>query len=263
MSTAIEVVSWGIGGSVRDAGRAGLAHVGRGRGGAVDLPALELGNRLLGNPGGAPAFETSGGLTLRLHRPSMLAVTGSPCDVSVQDGPPLGWGAPTVLSAGATVRITRLRGGARVYVCVRGGVVAADTGVEVGPDPGTPASSRAAVPSHLDGPVRVWPGPRLEWMAEGAFDALLAGPWTVSSTSDRVGARLDGPTLARVRHDELPSEGMVEGAIQVPPDGRPIVMLADHPVTGGYPVIAVVDPADVPVVAQRPPGAELRFTRPR
>jgi allophanate hydrolase subunit 2 len=202
----------------------------------------------VGNERNAAGFETSGGTTLHLHRPLMVAVTGSPCDVHVDAGPPLGWGAPTVLPAGATVRIGRLRGGARVYVCVRGGISVVDGDeVTVGADPGRAAATQPAVPGTLDTPVRVWPGPRLDWFAPGALDALLAGPWTVSPTS----------------HDELPSEGMVEGAIQVPPDGRPIVMLADHPATGGYPVIAVVDPADVRLVAQRPPGAELRFTRPR
>jgi allophanate hydrolase subunit 2 len=83
----------------------------------------------------------------------------------------------------------------------------------------------------------------------------------VSPDSDRVGARLSGPALVRSRHEELPSEGLVEGAIQVPPDGQPIVMLADHPTTGGYPVIAVVDPADLRHVAQAAPGTTLRFRR--
>jgi allophanate hydrolase subunit 2 len=82
----------------------------------------------------------------------------------------------------------------------------------------------------------------------------------VRPDSDRVGARLDGAPLRRLRDDELPSEGLVTGAIQVPHDGRPIVMLADHPVTGGYPVVGIVEPADLPVVAQARPGTPLRFT---
>lgn len=262
--SALEVLAWGVAGSVRDAGRRGLAHLGRSRGGAVDLASLELGNRLVGNPAGVSGLETSGGLVVRARRPVLVAVTGSPCDVAVVDGPPLGWGAPVALPAGATVRIGRLHGGARAYLCVRGGVVAADGDrLDVGADPGTAAASRPAVPPRLEVPVRLWPGPRLDWFARRTFDALVAGPWTVSATSDRVGLRLDGPSLVRARHDELASEGMVEGAIQVPPDGRPIVMLADHPATGGYPVVAVVDPADLWLVAQRPPGSDLRFTRAR
>ena len=91
---------------------------------------------------------------------------------------------------------------------------------------------------------------------------LVTTDWTVSADVSRVGVRLDGPPLRRVVDDELPSEGLVTGAIQVPPDGRPVVMLADHPTTGGYPVIAVVDPACVHVVAQRRPGSSLRFSVP-
>jgi allophanate hydrolase subunit 2 len=266
--TAIEVLAWGIAGSVRDAGRTGLAHVGRSRGGAADLAALQLGNRLVGNDAGAGAFETSGGLSIRTNRPVMVALTGSPCDLAVDGGPVLGWGAPTVVPAGATVRIGRLRGGARAYLCVRGGVTGADgangpNGMGIGADPGTPAATQPAVPRSLDGPIRVWPGPRVDWFVDGALDRLVSTTWEVSATSDRVGVRLVGERLQRSRRDELRSEGIVEGAIQVPPDGQPIVMLADHPVTGGYPVIAVVDPADLGLVAQRPPGTELRFTRPR
>ncbi|MEZ5250952.1 MAG: hypothetical protein R2713_17590 [Ilumatobacteraceae bacterium] len=146
---------------------------------------------------------------------------------------------------------------------MRGGVVAVDGDrLDVGADPGTEAASQPAVPPRLEVPVRVWPG-RDSTGSLGGLGRAGGGPWTVSVTSDRVGVRLDGPSLVRVRHGELPSEGMVEGAIQVPPDGRPIVMLADHPATGGYPVVAVVDPADLWLVAQRPPGSEVRFTRPR
>ena len=256
-----EVVAWGIAGSVRDAGRPGLAHLGRSRGGAVDLAALELGNRLVGNDPCAAGIETSGGLVMRCIVATMVAVTGSPADVHVEGGPPVGWGGPVVLPAGALLRIGRLRGGARTYVCVRGGIEGRDGDVlQLGPDPEEPASTHPAVPRALDRPVRLWPGPRLDRFDDGAWDALLATTWEVLSASDRIGLRLDGRPLERVRHDELPSEGLLEGAIQVPPDGRPIVMLADHPATGGYPVIAVVDPADLGLVAQRSVGAAVRFT---
>lgn len=259
----LEVLAWGVAGGVRDGGRTGLAHVGRSRGGAVDLHSLRLGNRLLGNADHLAAFETSGGLAVRTAGTVMMAVTGSPCDVHVSGGPPLGWGAPQVVPAGAVVRIGRLHGGARTYLCVRGGVSFAGGAAAVGPDPAAPASSHPAVPQPLDAAVRVWPGPRVDWFDDGALDALVAGPWHVLPASDRVGLRLGGAPLVRRRHDELLSEGIVEGAVQVPPDGQPIVMLADHPTTGGYPVIAVVDPADLRLVAQRPPGATVRFTRPR
>ncbi len=261
---AIEILARGVATSVRDGGRPGLAHLGRSRGGAVDLPALELGNRLVGNGESWAGFETSGGFTFRCSTPVMVAVTGSPADVSVAGGPPVGWGAPVVLPAGAELRISRLRGGARTYVCVRGGVTRCEGDVvDLGDDPMEPAASHPAAPRSLEGTVRVWPGPRLDWFDAGGWEALLATRWEVLGASNRVGLRLSGAPLGRVRDDELASEGLVEGAIQVPPDGQPIVMLADHPTTGGYPVIAVVDPADLWLVAQRPAGTQVRFTRTR
>ena len=253
----IEVLSWGVAGAVRDGGRPGWAHLGRGRGGAVDLEALALGNRLVGNEPRAGGIETSGGLALRIVSPVMIAVTGSPADVNITDGPPLGWGAHTVVPAGAVVRIGRLHGGARTYVAVRGGLVIDGDRMIVGPDPGRPASHEPAVPRPIERVVRVWPGPRVEWFAPGSWERLIAGEWEVRPDSDRVGARLRGPALERAIPRELPSEGLVEGSIQVPPDGQPIVMLADHPVTGGYPVIAVVDRASLSAVAQAPPGTRL------
>lgn len=255
------ILAAGVASSVRDAGRPGLAHMGCGRGGAVDLESLRLANRLVGNSPDAAGVETSGGFVVELTTSLLVAVTGSHVDLHVQHGPPLGWGAPTALPAGAIVRVGRLRSGARCYLAVRGGVDPAGWSETLGTAAdalGLP-SEVAAVPRDTDSPVRLWPGPRLDWFAEGSWDRLLGGAWTVSASSDRMGVRLLGPGLERSVHDELPSEGLVEGAVQVPPDGQPIVMLADHPVTGGYPVAAVVDPADIGLVAQRPPGSLLRF----
>jgi allophanate hydrolase subunit 2 len=106
--------------------------------------------------------------------------------------------------------------------------------------------------------VRLRAGPRDDWFTPGALEVLASTAWTVSSASNRVAARLDGPALERAVDGELPSEGLVLGAVQVPSDGRPLVFLADHPTTGGYPVIAVVEPEDVPLVAQSRPGALVR-----
>jgi allophanate hydrolase subunit 2 len=108
--------------------------------------------------------------------------------------------------------------------------------------------------------ARVDPGPRLDWFEPGAWDRLRERGWLVRPDSDRVGIRLDGPPLRRRRRDELPSEGLVPGAIQVPPDGRPIVVGPDGPVTGGYPVIGVVREEDLGVLAQLRPGDPLRLT---
>ncbi|MBQ6642102.1 MAG: allophanate hydrolase subunit 2 family protein, partial [Saccharopolyspora sp.] len=101
------------------------------------------------------------------------------------------------------------------------------------------------------------------WFTDAAVDALLGEPFEVAPQSNRVGMRLNGPELTRARTDELPSEGMVVGSLQVPPSGRPTLFLADHPVTGGYPVIAVLPAAEVDRAAQARPGRKLRFRRVR
>jgi allophanate hydrolase subunit 2 len=260
---SIDIVSWGVAGSVRDAGRTGRAAWGASRGGAVDVASLALANRLVGNPAHAGAIESSGGLQLRvLHRPVMVAVAGGIAAIDVADGPPVGWGSPVVLPAGAVMRVGRLTEGTRVYVALRGGVRTNATGVEIGADPGTVAASEPA--PRLASPDRIglWPGPRLDWFVDDAWSVLTSAEFRITPHGDRVGVRLSGPPLQRSILTELPSEGMVEGAVQVPPDGSPIVMLADHPVTGGYPVIAVVDPRDLGHLAQVPPGSPVRF-RPR
>jgi allophanate hydrolase subunit 2 len=105
----------------------------------------------------------------------------------------------------------------------------------------------------------VLPGPRRDWLEDAAWRAFTTQEWRVDSDSDRVGLRLTGPRLGRARDAELPSEGLVPGAVQVPPDGAPVLFLADHPVTGGYPVLAVVVTADLPLAAQLRPGDDVRF----
>lgn len=256
----IRVVSWGIAGSVVDSGRTGRAWLGQSRGGAVDVASLALANRLVGNSEARAGLESSGGLVLAFDEPTMVVLTGAVAEVSVADGHPVGWGSPVVLPAGASLRIGRLLDGARTYVAVRGGVTRTGETLAIGADPQTPAATHPAARTPLPSTVRLWPGPRLEWAAAATWAQLTTSEFTVTATS-RVGVRLSGPVLRRTTLTELPSEGMVEGALQLPPDGHPIIMLADHPTTGGYPVIAVVDPADLPSVAQAAAGANLRFTR--
>lgn len=255
----IHVESWGIATSVVDAGRSGRAWLGQSRGGAVDPEALALANRLVGNPERTLGIETSGGLQLIIHRPVMLALAGALADVAVTGGLPVGWGQPVVLPAGSRLRVGRLLDGARVYVALRGGAVVRGDELSVGPDPAVPAATVSAPRPAARTTLRVWPGPRSAWFSDSAWPTLLTAGYTVTSTS-RVGVRLAGAPLTRARPGQLPSEGMVEGAVQVPPDGQPIIMLADHPTTGGYPVIAVVDPADVAAAAQAAPGSTLRFS---
>jgi allophanate hydrolase subunit 2 len=258
----ITVQSWGIAGALVDRGRPGRAWLGASRRGALDLVSHALAHRLVGNPETAACIETSGGLVLLVHEPVMVAVTGAVVSVTVHDGPPLGWGAPVVLPAGAQVHVHRLVEGARAYLAVRGGLRARGNELVVGVDPVEPAATMAAARRTPRVDIEVWPGPRSDWFLPEAMERLLSNPFVVATTS-RVGTRLHGLPLERVHAAELASEGMVEGAIQVPPDGQPIVMLADHPTTGGYPVIAVVGPDDVHHVAQAAPGTALRFHLPR
>lgn len=268
MTSSIEVLAWGVAGSIQDAGRPGRAAWGASRGGAVDLASLALANRLVGNVADAAGIESCGGLHLRVgDRPVMVAVSGAFAPIDVVGGPPVGWGAPVVLPGGATLRLGRLIDGARVYLAVRGGlgpVLGGEVGqLTVGPDPGTAAAADTAPRREAPDRIRLWPGPRLDWFVDDAWGTLTSSQFEVSPNSDRVGMRLSGPPLRRSRSDELVSEGIVEGAVQVPPDGQPIVMLADHPVTGGYPVIAVVDARDLGPLTQMPAGSTVRFTTQR
>jgi len=256
----IRVVNWGIAGSVVDAGHAGRAWLGQSRGGALDLSSLFLANRLVGNTESSAGIESSGGLVLTFEEPTMAVLTGAVADVRVTDGPPVGWGNPAVLPSGSTLRVGRLLDGARLYIGFRGGVIARPDGLLVGGDPLTSAASQPAARPSLPSSLRIWQGPRLDWAADDTWSLLTGGEFVVTATS-RVGVRLSGPVLHRARLAELPSEGIVEGAVQLPPDGNPIIMLADHPSTGGYPVIAVVDPADISAAAQAPVGVRLRFSR--
>ena len=132
-----------------------------------------------------------------------------------------------------------------------------------GPDTGIPAARRprrrSRAPEGGTSSCGWCRGPRADWFVDDALEALLGAPYEVTGESNRVGMRLDGPALERSRDDELPSEGMVCGALQVPPSGQPTLFLTDHPVTGGYPVIAVVVSADLPLAAQARPGQRLLF----
>ena len=266
--------------TVQDRGRPGWAHLGVARSGALDAPAGALANRLLGNPPDAAVLETTlTGIRFRTSAPLWFAVTGAACAVRVA-GRTVAYGAAVYAEPGAEVEVGPATDGVRSYVALAGGVdvppvlgsrstdtlawvgpprVEEGTELPVGPAPGRPRDHDTPRPrSH--GPLRLRPGPREDWFAPGSVAALCAATYTVDPDSNRVGLRLSGPPLERVRTDELASEGMVLGAVQVPPDGQPVVLLADHPVTGGYQVIGVVHPDDVPRCAQVRPGEQVRFT---
>ncbi|MFJ6796034.1 biotin-dependent carboxyltransferase family protein [Streptomyces sp. NPDC091268] len=283
-ATGLEVLRPGALTTVQDLGRPGHAHLGVPRSGALDSGAYRLANRLLGNPPGAAALETTlDGVRLRALSPVVVAVTGAPCAVRLC-GRPAAWGAPVRLRAGAELDVGRAEAGLRSYLAVRGGFavppvlgsrstdllsglgpapLAAGAVLPVGapgPDPvhGVDVPAAPGPPAELVLPLR--PGPRADWFEPAAIAGLWRSRYRVSAASNRIGLRTEGPALVRSRGGELASEGMVLGAVQVPPDGRPVVFLADHPVTGGYPVLGVVPagPA-LDAAAQARPGTTVRF----
>jgi biotin-dependent carboxylase-like uncharacterized protein len=280
---ALVVVRAGALTTVQDLGRPGHASLGVPRSGALDAPAAALVNRLVGNPPEAAVLETTvDGCALRPRSAVTVAVGGAPCPVAV-DGRPAPWGAPFRVPGGALLDVGTVRSGVRGYVAVAGGVTvepvlgsrSTDLLSGLGPAPltdgtvlplGRPTGPHARVdvapqpapPAELV--LRVTLGPRDDWFTARAVRTFTSRAYRVSSASNRIGLRTDGPALERALPGELASEGMVLGAVQVPPDGRPVVFLADHPTTGGYPVIAVVRTADLPAAAQAVPGTPVRFT---
>jgi biotin-dependent carboxylase-like uncharacterized protein len=266
---------------VQDLGRPGRAGIGVGRSGAADRASLRLANRVLGNPEGAAALEvTYGGLEVEVGAdPITFCVAGAVCDVRV-DGRGVGSHAVVVARAGATISVGVPLDGLRSYLAVRGGVEAPpalgsrsrDVLSGLGPDPlaaadvlgvGTPSSDLPGV-DHLpwdrlgeEVVLRVVRGPRDDWVADAGL--LTATTWQATERSNRVGMRLAGARLEHVRDRQLPSEGVWRGAVQVPPSGEPVLFLADHPVTGGYPVVAVVVDDDVDRAAQVRPGQRVGF----
>lgn len=277
----IRVIEPGALTTVQDRGRAGFAHLGVPRSGWLDASAATLANRLVGNPEDAAVLEcVLGGLVLETAAAMAVAVTGAECPVHVGRRS-AHHGAPLSLGPGERLGLGHVRRGLRVYVAVAGGiavdpvlgsrstdtlsglgppVLARGRLLPVGPASGGPSAGEAVRPAREGVTVlRCAPGPRADWIAPGALGTLTSTTYRVGTQSNRIGLRLDGPPLALARTEELPSEGVVLGAVQVPRDGRPLVFLNDHPTTGGYPVAAVVDPDDLGACAQLRPGDEVRF----
>jgi biotin-dependent carboxylase-like uncharacterized protein len=268
--------------TVQDLGRPGFASLGVSPSGAADRGALRLANRLVGNPESAAGLEiTLGGFVARFTVPATLALAGATGPVELGGrqafvNGPLRARAGDRLVVGPPVR------GLRTYLAVRGGIGvppvlgsrSTDVLAGLGPDPlargtllpiGAPAGEPAAVDQAPvasvpeDIVLRVLPGPRDDWFTVASRGTFGSVTYTVSPQSNRIGLRFDGPALERENDAELPTEGMVRGAVQVPPDGRPVLFLADHPVTGGYPVIGVVEPGDLDLAAQARPGQRVSF----
>jgi biotin-dependent carboxylase-like uncharacterized protein len=283
----LEVLRAGPLTTVQDLGRPGWGSIGVPPGGAADSLALRLANRLVGNPDGAAGLEmTLTGPELGFAADAWVALAGSRFAATLE-GSPVPHARALMVRVGQTLDVGRTLEGARAFLAVRGGldvlpvlgsrstfVVGGFGGIDGRPlrrgdrlPVGTiPAGARplaareALLPVYAaDGVLRVILGPQLDRFAAEATDALLSGTYRVSTSSDRVGLRLEGPRLAHRGAADLLPEGIVCGALQVPGDGQPILLGRDHPTTGGYAKIATVIAADLWRLGQAKPGDRLRF----
>jgi biotin-dependent carboxylase-like uncharacterized protein len=285
----LEILRTGPLALIQDLGRTGFAHLGVSGSGAADRRAHSLANRLVANPDDRATIEiTLGGFAARLRGGDLdIAVTGAEADPAVNERP-FGLNSVQHLCDGEVVSLGSARAGVRSYLAVRGGIdvepvlgsrsydvlsaigplpllagAALPIGEHTADYPRIDQAPVAAIDEHLV-EVTVVPGPRDDWLADP--DALVHTVWMASDRSDRVGMRLEGsPLRHRTLDRQLPSEGTTRGAVQVPPNGLPVILGPDHPVTGGYPVIGVVTYEDIDKVAQIRPGqyVRLHWARPR
>lgn len=276
--------------TLQDLGRHGSAHLGIGHSGAADLPALTLANALVGNPPGACALEvTLDGPTLTTDCDTWVAWAGAPLpQARLDDAPLLGWSS-VHMPAGSRLELGGMPTGCRGYLAVAGGVDlpswrgsrSTDVNAALGPIPrplekgdtlsiGRPGTDlpgaggwsldpRPWFDAHTSQPIRLLPGSHGHLLDADSRQALTQSPFTVANDSNRVGLRLQGQQLALSSALELVSAGVAAGTMQLPPNGQPIILGPEHPVTGGYPRIAQVATVDLPRLAQCRPGDTLRF----
>jgi len=290
-SATLELHSIGVQALFQDGGRPGLAAQGVSASGALDKGALRLANRLVGNDVNGPVIEiVGGGFEFTSRGSSVVCITGADGTVTVTPeggrGRSVGRGQAIALDSGDRVRLGEPAAGVRSYLAARGGFVAAlvlgsvstDTLAGIGADAlaagqvvgiapvrhgvvGAPESAPVQLPDASQVVVLdVVMGPRVDWFTSESVELLSQQRWVVTPQSSRVGLRLSGATpLARTHERELPSEGTLPGSIQIPPNGQPVLFLADHPLTGGYPVIAAVAPHHLDLAGQIPIGTAVRF----
>jgi KipI family sensor histidine kinase inhibitor len=286
---AVEVVRPSLQLLVQDRGRFGHAALGVSASGAADRTALRDANQAVGNVRDAAVLESVGGCVLRFHGDGVAAVAGAVGEIVLTDAAGLTrtiqHGAPFAVVDGDEVALGHPTHGLRYVIAVRGGILArealgstaSDTLAGLGPAPlkagdvvEIGADARYAVDPHPQPralpaagdavELEITLGPRDGWFTASALQTLAGQDWTVTSRSDRVGIRLNGETpLERATAGELPSEGAVTGAIQVPPDGQPVRFLPDHPLTGGYPLIGALTDRCLDLAGQLPPGVRIRF----
>lgn len=284
----IIVLSPGARTLVQDAGRSGFEHLGVPTSGAADPTSLHLANRLVGNDAAEAAFEVAAfGPTFEFTTDATLAYAGADTDLFIDDRP-VPCHHTLRVRAGQVLRVGTLRGGLFGYLAVGGGLdvervlgsASSCTMSGLGPAPLTggqhiclrnashlsedafaaPISLTTTPGIGTGGNMRVLPGPHSHLFSEDAMEAFLSSRWTVSPLSSRVGVRLADAAPIAVENVSLPSMGMVRGAIQVPPNGMPIVLGPDHGTVGGYPVLGVVHPDDMASLMQRPSGSPVTFT---
>ncbi|TBY58865.1 5-oxoprolinase/urea amidolyase family protein [Rhizobium leguminosarum bv. viciae] len=274
----------------QDLGRKGCTNQGVSASGAVDRNSLRSANLAVGNGEGEGAIEIAFGcFAVKSDRPITVAVTGAVCPLTIRTaaGQELGasHGVAIALDEGDELVLGFPKTGSRSYLALRGGFevdpvlgsVASDTLAKIGPEPivagnilvpaARPATAVALAADTIELPddkrlvvLEVVLGPRDDWFTADGLQTFLDQEWLVTPASSRVGLRLAGAkTIERKDHAELPSEATTLGAIQVPHSGQPVLFAADHPLTGGYPVIAVVAETHLDLAGQLPIGARIRF----
>lgn len=274
----------------QDLGRGGCSGQGVSTSGAMDRESLRRANLAVGNAQTEGAIEIAFGcFELRADRPITVAVTGATCPLTIRTAAGQEVCAPhgeaIALDQGDELVLGFPDRGSRSYLALRGGFavdpvlgsVSADTLAKIGPDPITEGDILVPAGRHanavcLGGPQPQLPddklpvtldvvlGPRVDWFTTSGVETFLEQEWVVTPESSRVGVRLAGArTIERKDDAELPSEATVLGAIQVPHSGQPVLFTADHPLTGGYPVIAVVAAHHLDLASQLPIGARIRF----
>ena len=289
----LRVLTGGVLTTVQDLGRRAARRYGVPQSGALDPIALEWANRLLDNPPAAAALEiTAGGAAFEVLTPTLLALAGADLGALLDDealplcmalfaragsqlrliGRQQPWGARAYLAVGGGFAVPEVLGSRSTYLpggfggfngrALRPGDLLAAAGAHDSLRLAGRCWPVGARPAYSAEPVlRLLPGPHLDRFAADALDRLLGAPFVISASANRMGYRLEGPTIAYAAPCSLPSLGVLPGVVQVPPDGNPILLLADAQTTGGYPIIGVVIGPDLPLAAQLLPGDQLRFGR--